>query len=499
MKLQNIKKIIGSKWVFKRKINKQGIVERFKARLCAKGFSQIEGLDYNETYAPVMRYKSLRIILALAAIKDMEIKQMDVETAFLNADISEEVYMEIPEGVSVQSEKLNLNKRFALKLNKALYGTKQASHNWNVDLNQFILSLHFTRCISDPCVYFKITKTGKIIILSTFVDDIIIAYSKIDETEWLENKIQLERKYKMKDLGEANWILGMRITRDRKLKSLRIDHSVYIKKVLDVYNMTNCNKSDTPESSIKLLARDCPTTAKEKQDMKQIPYRGIVGAVIYTAASVRPDISHAANMVSRFQENPGKIHWQAAKRILRYLKGKSNLALVYKQDENSNYNSHIKINAYTDADWGGDEDGRRSTTGSIIQINNCVINWISKKQDIVAQSTTEAEYIAIAETVKEVKWLIEFLQELKFYDKKKETATIYTDNQAAMKIAQSENNHNHQRTKHIDIRYHFIKDEINNKTINVEWVSTVDQLADINTKALGSTAFKNLRDKFMSE
>jgi transposase InsO family protein len=484
------KKAIGSKWVFKKKIGKDGQVERYKARFCAKGYSQKEGIDYNDTFAPVLKYKSLRIILALAATRDLELKQMDVQTAFLNAHIKEEVYMDQPQGFEQGGANI------VCKLNKTLYGTKQAPHEWNNELSSFIESLGFKRCGSDTCVYVKKSKSGGTIIVGIFVDDIVIAYKKKDEREWEENKNSLMRKYKMKDVGDAEWVLGMRLTRDRKKQQIILDQQIYLDKILEQFGMTNSKPVSTPaDQSHRLSKTDSPTTPQQQQEMKDVPYRPIVGALMYAAISTRPDIAYAVNLISRYMENPGRAHYIAAKRILRYLNGTKELGLIYEGNEGT-LNSHsVNIEVYTDADWAGDLDARKSTTGYVIMIDNCIVSWVSKKQSTVSLSTAEAEYMSISSALQEMKWITQFLSEINYTQSS--IPILYCDNQAA--IAISKNDVNHSRTKHIDIRHHYIREAIQNHELDIKWIESEKQLADINTKALGRNTFERLRQKIMKE
>ena len=215
--------------------------------MVAKGFLQKEGIDYYETFAPVMKYKSLRIILALVVQGNYKLKQMDVMTAFLNADIDEEVYMKQPKGYEQ-------GKNLVCKLNKAIYGTKQAPHNWNGLLNEFIESLGFKRLVSDCCVYVKISRTGHLIIIGVFVDDIPVAYELEDEQEWLEIKSIFMQKFRMKDMDDCTLILGMRITRDRNNGILIIDNATHIKQLLITYGMEHCKPQATPEAQVKLFS-----------------------------------------------------------------------------------------------------------------------------------------------------------------------------------------------------------------------------------------------------
>ena len=228
-----------------------------------------------------------------------------------------------------------------------------------------------------------------------------------------------------------------------------------------------------------------------KLKMEDKPYNSLIGSLLYASISTRPDISHAVNVLSRFLKNPGEKHWIAGKRVLRYLKGTTSFGLKY--DGKTNYDDQFKITAFTDADWAGDINDRKSTTGFIIKINECVINWISKKQSTVALSTAEAEYMSISAAIQEVIWINQLMNELGFNVIK--PMIVYSDNQSA--IAMSNNDVHHNRTKHIDIRHHFIRDIIKQGNVTLDWISTQDQVADILTKPLVSTLFEKLRNQIM--
>ena len=480
------KSTIGGKWVYKKKLNKDGHVERYKARYVAKGYSQVEGVDYNETFAPVVKYKSLRVLLALAAIYDLELVQMDVQTAFLNAPIKEEVYMKQPKGYESGA------KNMVCKLLKTLYGTRQAPHEWNEEFTTFTLSLGFAQCGADACVFITICKSGRFIIMTVFVDDVLVAYHIEDEQEWLSYKQQYMNKYKMKDIGTCEWILGMKVTRDRLHKTLWLDQCLYTGKILEQHNMNECRQVDTPTSGMKLTKNDCP--AEHEQDPLLIQtYQSIVGSLMYLSLSTRPDISYAVNGLSRYLSNPGNTHVVAAKRVLRYLNKTQHAKLTYKQNDTSNQDQLV-INAYCDADWANDMDERKSTTGYIIMINDCPVIWNSKKQSTIALSSAEAEYMAISGTVQEIIWMVQLLHEL--HVNIKLPVDIYCDNKSA--IALSKNDLHHQRTKHIDIRHHFIRDYIKKNIINIIWISTQEQIADILTKPVSITTFKQQANKIIT-
>ncbi|MGB9152505.1 MAG: reverse transcriptase domain-containing protein, partial [Alphaproteobacteria bacterium] len=481
--------IMDYRWLFRVKLNSSGKVERYKARLVAKGFTQKEGIDYNETFAPVVKYKSLRIILALAYMLNYELKQMDVITAFLNAKLDEDVYMHVPEG-------FNSSKGDVLKLNKSLYGTKQAPHMWNDALNAFIVSIGFTRLASDTCVYVKRTVSGNMIVISIFVDDIVSAYASVDEREWLVVKKLFLSKYKMKDLGDVSWILGMKLTRDRVKGVLSLDQSLYLNKVLARFNMLDCKPLPTPESTLKLTMHQCPTTDEQKAKMVDVPYESAVGSLLYAAIGTRPDIAHAVNGISKFMKNPGQAHWLAAKRILRYIKGTVNKALVFTSKGITG--NELYVSAYSDADWAGDIDDRRSTTGYVVRLGDSSVIWNTKKQKTISLSSAEAEYMALASVTQEVKWVNQFLCELLLPCMKLSLCmSVYVDNQAAILI--SKNDVYHDRTKHIDIRYHFIRNAIKSNLYKIEWVPTDKQLADGFTKPLSTITFTKLFASVMNQ
>ena len=286
----------------------------------------------------------------------------------------------------------------------------------------------------------------------------------------------------MKDLGDCEWILGMRVIRDRTNRKLYLDQEQYLNKILKQFHMENCNPSTTPEELLKLNK-----TQQHETQIDSKLYQSIVGGLMYASISTRPDISHAVNMISRYLGNPGEKHLSAAKRILRYIKGTTNIGLTFTASESTD---QISITAYADADWAGDIDERKSTTGYVIMIGDCPVSWVSKKQSTISLSSAEAEYMAISSTTQEIKWIRQLLNELHICYQQEPTI-LNIDNQAA--IAISENDVHHARTKHIDIRHHFVREAIKNKEIQLKWVSTHDQLADIFTKGLLKVRFHYLR------
>jgi transposase InsO family protein len=478
--------IMGCRWIYKVKETSEGEIERLKARLVGQGFTQVFGKDYNETWAPVPRYKSVRIIIAIACIKGYELKQLDIETAFLYADVKEDIYMRQPKGY----EKGGAN--MVCKLKKALYGIKQAPHEWNNEINTFMVDvLQFTRCKSDTCVYVKRCKSGNIMIISIFVDDIIIAHHTSDSDEWLSYKQLIVSKYKIRDLGNLEWILGMKVRRNRSARTLTIDHERYIKNMLINFGMEECNTAPTPESSERL------TAFASSRDTDLTEYQTYVGALQYTASALRVDIAHAVNMLSRYLQAPKEEHLTAAKRVLRYLKGTATLGLNYSSSSSSSNDSSnnggVITSAYCDADWAGDHADRKSQTGLLVKVGGNTVIWASRKQTTTSLSTCEAEYIAISSVVQEVIWTNSLLKELSFAQTN--PTQIHCDNTAAIHL--SNNDTSHSQTKHIDIRHHYIRDEVKNKNIIITYLESAKQQADIFTKGLSQQVFIPLRDQVM--
>ncbi len=463
------KSTVGSKWVFKKKRGADGIVNRYKARLVAQGYTQRKGIDYREVFSPVVRYSSVRILLAIANQYDMEIHQMDVMSAYLNGVLEEEIYMKQPTGyINPQHP----NK--VCRLIKSIYGLKQSARCWNSVIDEYLKSEGYTSCPTDFCVYIKVINNTVIIIIALFVDDTVICCNH-GQTLMLEKK-KLRKRFEMKDQGEIHYFLGMSIKRDRKTKTMTIDQALYIEKVLKRFSMNECNPVSIPlESGMKF----------QKSDDSYIDitnYQAAIGSLIYAAISTRPDISISVGILSQYMTNPSIQHWNGVKRILRYLKGTMNFGLCFKQSEN------FVLTGFSDSDWAGDESTRKSMSGFIFRLGESTISWGSKKQSVVALSTTEAEYIALSLATQEAVWLRNLLGDLHLNQK---TTTIFEDNQGT--IALSNNPTNHSRTKHIDIKYHYVRDLILKKQIDVSYCPTNEMVADIFTKGLPRVTFEHLR------
>ena len=351
-----------------------------------------------------------------------------------------------------------------------LYGLKQAPRQWYKRFDNFMHKEDFQKCNADHCCYIKRYQSIYIILL-LYVDDMLVAGSNMDDIRRL--KQQLSKEFDMKDLGPAKKILGMQITRDKHKGTLQLSQSEYIKRVLQRFNMSESKPVSTPLASHFRLSNDqCPQTEEDKDYMAKVPYASAIGSLMYAMVCTRPDIGHAVGVVSRFMSNPGKVHWEAVKWILRYLRGTTDKCLYFGKGE-------LKVQGYVDADFGGEVDHRKSTTGYIFTVGNTTVSWMSQLQKIVALSTTEAEYVAVTEASKEMIWLQGLLTELGF---KKENNVLYSDSQSAIHLAK--NSAFHSRTKHIGLRYHFIRSLLEDEVLKLEKIQGIKNPADMLTKTV---------------
>ena len=476
VELPSGRKPIGCKWVFKVKYGSDGKVERFKGRLVAKGYAQQYGIDYEETFSPVVRFSSIRLLLAYAVQNDMLVHQMDVVTAFLNGKLEEEIYMEQPDGY-IQPGKEHL----VCKLQKSLYGLKQSPRCWNTAFREFMTLLQFKQSTADPCIYVKVTDT--IAVVAVYVDDLIVMTKTAEEMQQIKESLALH--FEMKDMSDLHYCLGISIEQERQHKCPWMHQKQYIQNLLKKYGLSEAKTVSTPaDISVKLKKDD-----GFSKEVNPVTYQSIVGSLLYAAIATRPDISQAVGVVSKFCSKPTEAHLTAVKRILRYLKGTLNLAIKYQKSEND------PLIGYSDADWAGDLDDRHSTTGNIFLMTGGPISWLSKKQAAVAlalsTSISEAEYVALSSVTQEAVWLRKLLiSDLQVTSQ--ESTLIMEDNQGAISIAK--NPVAHSRTKHIDIRYHYIREAVQEGIMNLCYCPTEQMIADLLTKPLPREHFKMLRD-----
>lgn len=450
-------KIVTCRWIFKIKRNSDGSIERYKARLVARGFTQ--DISPNECYSPVMRYSTLKFLIALAVQQGMSLNHWDVTCAFLHGELEETVYMQQPEGYTDGTDNV-------LALKKAIYGLKNAGRRWYQKLTDFLLTVDFTASEVDPCV-FVLRKGDSILIIGIWVDDIIV----LSNDPLLEQcvRVQLETKFEIKDLGNAKHILGLNI--EREGDHLKIDQSHYIHSVLEKFNMVDANKINTPMEVNLQFEKTKPG------EEVQAPYRELIGSLLWIATCTRPDISFAVSKLASYSNNPSELHWKSTKRILRYLKGTQNFGLIYNKEAEAN------LIGYVDSDYAGDQQDRLSVTGFAFKFAGSTISWQSRKQKTVAQSTCEAEYMALAEAARECKFLVALIQSV---INTNIPVFLLTDSQSAKKLA--ENPMVTHRSKHIDIRHHFIRNSLNEGLFKLHFVQGTENLADIFTKALPQPA-----------
>ena len=462
--------------MFKTKRDANGDVDRFKARLVAQGYSQEYGVDYDEVFAPVARYDSIRSVLAIGTQLNLEIHQMDMKSAFLNGELDEEIFMRQPVGFEDKDHPEKV-----CRLNTSLYGLKQSARCWNLVIDSYLKSKHYKQNAADPCVYYKhevINGKDVIVIIAVYVDDSILCSNVIRVLD-VEKK-HLSSRFEMDDRGEIHYILGMTVNRDRQRKILTIDQKCYLQNVLLRFGMENCKPMSTPvDSTAKFVS-----LSNDEEPTDVTLYQAAIGSLNYAAICTRPDLSTAVGMLSKFMQNPGKEHWVGIKRVLRYIRGTLSHGLVYSSSDS------FRLLAYSDSDWAGCAETRKSTSGYISRIGNCTVSWKSKKQPIVALSTTEAEYIALCAATQEIVWLRRLLEGV---DHAQGGATVvYEDNQGAMCL--SRNPKDHSRTKHIDVKYHYVRENVEKEVIDVCYIPTADMLADTLTKGLAKPKFEKFRE-----
>ena len=455
-------------WVFKIKYNADGTVERHKARLVVCGNRQIEGEDFNETFAPVVKMTTVRGLLRLAAAKNWEVHQMDVHNVFLHGDLEEEVYMRFPPGFSHSDPKK------VCRLRKSLYGLRQAPRCWFAKLSQALFKFGFEQSYSDYSL-FTYSRNGTEIRVLVYVDDLVIACNNSDKLT--KFKAYLGKCFHMKDLGKLKYFLGIEVA--RSAEGIYISQRKYVLDIIAETGLLGSKPVSTPmEQNHKLASDDGPLLSDPKK------YRRLVGRLVYLSIS-RPELCYSIHILSQFMQAPTEAHWEGALRVVRFLKGCPGQGILLKADAN------LELSVYCDADWSSCPSSRRSLSSFVVLLGGSPIAWRTKKQDMVSLSSAEAEYRSMAAASKEIRWLIQLIVDLGVSVAK--PVLFYCDSQAAIHIAS--NPVFHERTKHIERDCHFVRDAAKARLILFRHVSTKDQLADILTKALGRPQFDHLLSK----
>lgn len=463
------KNIVGCKWVFVIKNDVHGNPTKYKARLVAKGFSQQYLSDYNETFAPVVRMTTFRILLAFANQNNLLIHQMDVKTAFLNGLLEEEIYMQLPEGIKTDKNRV-------CKLNKAMYGLKQSARCWFQHFDKVLRERHFKNSSVDHCLYFlERGHVNRNIYVILYVDDVLII--TFEESTMTNFKRYLMHQFSMVYMKEAKSFLGINI--ERKNNIITLDQNAYLQRILKNFNMSDCNAVSTPlPVKLDYAALNSEVTCKA-------PCRNLIGCLMYAMLCTRPDLSIALNLLSRYQNKNNQELWQCLKRVLRYVKGSLKLELIYKRNDYKDM-----LVGSVDSDWAGNEIDRKSTSGFLFQLfDQNTISWNTRRQNSVATSSTEAEYMALYEGVKEACWLKSLLRSINL--EISAPIVINEDNNGCIAIAS--NPTDHKRSKHIDVKYHFTREKIEQKIITLKYIPTGQQLADAFTKALPAVQLLKIR------
>jgi hypothetical protein len=471
-------KVIPVHWIYSVKSDEFGNVTRFKARLVAQGCRQIPGIDVDEVFAPTSSFGARRALLSVAAAKDYEIHQVDIKTAFLNGDLEEDVYVTQPPGFE------NGDDRVVCKLRKALYGLKQSPRAWHKRLDTELTQMGFKACKSDAGVYVRQRKGEEPMFVLVYVDDLLIV-SK-DLTLIVNFKALLQTKFSIHDMGEVKDFLGCQISRDRKRRVLYISCIPKIEALLDKFGVSESGRViETP------MQKDfCPTARPadpegEERSGAGVPlepsnrYCELVGSLLYIANTTRPDIAQAVGVLSRYRCNPTTAHWNAALRVLVYLRDTKEKVLVLGS------NPDVELNGYVDADFAGDLDNRFSTSGYVFYVFGGAVSWASKKQSSVATSTVQAEFMAASLAIKEASWLRSFLEEIGCAPW---TVKVLVDNQGC--IQNLRNPVNSRFCKHIAVQFHYAREAITLGQVCIDYVESAKNRADIFTKPLAGPVFR---------
>ncbi|SOV03874.1 uncharacterized protein UDID_19346 [Ustilago sp. UG-2017a] len=459
--------LVDSKVVLRLKLDADGVPVKHKARLVARGFTQREGIDYQETFSPVAPLGAIRAILALAVQNNWEVHALDITMAYLNSTLKEAIYMKPPEGSGVAPGKV-------YKVVKGLYGLKQSGREWNQEFDRSLRRMGFFQVECAPCIYTK-GQGEDMAIVVIYVDDTLVIAPRLETV--LKVKKQIGQRWKMEDSGEVSHFLGIKISRDRVMRTMTIGQSGYIDQVLAKHLDKRTKPTMVPMQSI-LEGTLVASAAQQKE------YPVIVGKLLGIANSTRPDLSLTVGVLARHMREPSQEHYQAAQRVLRYLESTKEVGLVYRASE-----SQEPLVAHSDANWASDATiQRRSTSGSVALVYGNPVAWKSATQKCVSLSAVEAEFIAATEATREVLFLKQLLRSIGIATG---TPTVYLDNTGCIQV--SKDPAQHWKLKHIDTKYHFVRNNVQEGRVQIKYVDTTRNLADVLTKPIGRQAMQQAR------
>jgi hypothetical protein len=474
--------VVQSRYVFRYKRDAAGTVVKHKVRLVAKGYTQVYGIDYHDTFAPVVKHTTLRVLLSMAAQRGSIIHQADVKNAYLNAELKETIYMELPPQYSrfrSLTKKAKTFHRPVCKLKKSLYGTKQGAREWYQKIRGVFSAFGYSISAADEAVFFKIQGEHYTIVAAA-TDDFTIVANSIDAVQLI--KTQLNDQFELVDLGEISWLLGISITRDLNAHTISLGQQAYIDHILTRMKLAGAKPVATPlEPGIDLNLDSPAVSIQSLSPSEKAEYREGIGSLMYVCVGSRPDISYAVTTLSRFVESPRSTHLIAMRRVFRYLKATRDLRLVLGGD-------NCDLIGYSDADWASQMD-RHSISGYAFYIGNGAVSWSSKKQPIVTLSSTESEYVALTHAAKELIWLRKLITEI--IQPILSPSSLLCDNQGAISLSKDATFH--ARTKHIDTRFHFIRQTVDLQITSLTYCPTDDMVADIFTKSLARPKLEKFR------
>jgi len=459
--------------VLKLKRGPNGEVQSYRVRIVAGGHKQVEGVNYTETFSAAAKMPAVRVVLANAAEQNWEIEHVDVKSAYLNAPLEEVIYMKPPRGVLKPGQEGKY-----CRLLKGLYGLKQAGRGWYLEMSKvFLKELGFERSAVDHSVFFRRSNVEHTIV-AVATDDMAVTSKRMEDAKRF--KLEISKFWEITDNGPIKWFLGFQIKRDRTARTISINQHAYIESMVERFELTEAKPVSTPMvTGAQFSIEQGPATANQAARMRGVPYAEAIGSVLWPVVVSRPDAAYAVGILSQFIQNPGPPHWEALKRVIIYLGSTKDLWLTFGGP------TKTLVKGFCDADWASQKH-RHSISGYSFHFGRGAISWSSKKQHIVALSSTEAEYIAQTHAAKEALWLRSFVKEIR--EERNGTLTINCDNQGA--IALAKDNKFHSRTKHIDLRYHFIREAVEDKKISVNYIPTDDNISDIFTKPLSKQKFR---------